>query len=128
VAIVGASTDQAKFGNRAVRAYAEAGYTVWPVNPKDGEVKGVRTYATLADLPGLPNIASLYLREAPALATLDELAAMERAAGGRIAVVYLNPGVATAAVRARGAELGLAVRPECSIRAIGRDPGEFGEA
>lgn len=34
IAIVGASADRAKFGNKAVRAYAEEGWEVWPVNPK----------------------------------------------------------------------------------------------
>jgi predicted CoA-binding protein len=125
VAIIGASADRGKFGNRAVRAYAEAGYTVWPVNPKDGEVEGVRTFASVDDLPDLPNIASIYLREPAALATLDALAEMERVSGRQIGAVYVNPGVATTAVRRRAALLGLAVRTECSIRAIGRDPEEF---
>ncbi len=30
VAVIGASTDRHKFGNKAVRAYAQRGFTVWP--------------------------------------------------------------------------------------------------
>jgi len=36
VAILGASADRAKFGNKSVRAHARAGYEVYPVNPSGG--------------------------------------------------------------------------------------------
>ena len=32
IAILGASADRAKFGNKAVRAYRQAGYEVFPIN------------------------------------------------------------------------------------------------
>ena len=41
VAILGASTDRSKFGNKAVRAFLARGYDVYPVNPKGGEVEGL---------------------------------------------------------------------------------------
>ena len=34
VAILGASADRSKFGNKAVRAFLARGYMVYPVNPK----------------------------------------------------------------------------------------------
>ena len=37
VAIIGASTDRSKFGNKSVRAHLQQGYEVFPVNPKGGE-------------------------------------------------------------------------------------------
>ena len=33
IAILGASRDSAKYGNKAVRAYASKGYGVYPINP-----------------------------------------------------------------------------------------------
>jgi predicted CoA-binding protein len=128
VAVIGASADRTKYGNAAVRAYVEGGYTVWPVNPKDGRIEGVPTFASVAELPGLPSVASIYLREPAALETLDELARMELRYRGKISVVFLNPGVGTRSVRRRAADLGLAAVHRCSIRAIGRDPKEFGPA
>jgi predicted CoA-binding protein len=125
VAIVGASKDRAKYGNRAVRAYKEAGYTVWPVNPKGGEIEGLHVFPSVDRLPSLPHRASVYLHEAAALEALDALARLETRAGRRITAVYLNPGVETPAVEARAAELGLKTVYACSIRAIGRDPEEF---
>ena len=35
VAVIGASNDRRKFGNRAVRAFVEQGHTVVPINPHD---------------------------------------------------------------------------------------------
>ncbi|MBE0477478.1 MAG: CoA-binding protein [Coriobacteriia bacterium] len=126
VAVVGASADRAKFGNKAVRAYTDEGYTVWPVNPRSGEIEGQSVYADVRDLPSLPFIASIYLHEDAAIEVLEALADMEREAGDSIAVVYLNPGADQPRVIARAEDLGLYAISTCSIRAIGRAPEEFG--
>ena len=39
IAIVGASADRAKYGNKAVRAFIQGGWTVYPVNPGVEEVE-----------------------------------------------------------------------------------------
>ena len=43
-AILGASADPAKFGHKAVLAYALQGYPVWPVNPKESHIAGHPAY------------------------------------------------------------------------------------
>jgi predicted CoA-binding protein len=55
-AVVGASQDPAKFGYRIFRNLKEAGYTVYPVNPKGGELLGAQVYPSLADLPAPPEV------------------------------------------------------------------------
>jgi predicted CoA-binding protein len=125
VAIIGASADRAKFGNKAVRAYAEEGWEVWPVNPAGGDIEGWPVFARVADLPALPERASIYLHQDAAIATLEALAALENTSGDRSAEVYLNPGVGRKAVRERADALGLHRVSRCSIRAIGRVPAEF---
>jgi predicted CoA-binding protein len=55
-AVVGASTDTSKFGNKVFRSLRQAGYIVYPVNPKGGELEGVTVYPTLADLPETPDV------------------------------------------------------------------------
>ena len=50
-AILGASTDRAKFGNISLRAHAQHGYEVYPVNPSAATIEGHTCYANLADLP-----------------------------------------------------------------------------
>ena len=51
VAILGASADRRKFGNKSVRAHAQAGYEVFPVNPKGGQIEGLPVYRSLAEVP-----------------------------------------------------------------------------
>jgi predicted CoA-binding protein len=58
-AVVGASQDPAKFGNRIFRSLRGAGYVVYPVNPKGGELEGETVYPSLADLPESPEVIDL---------------------------------------------------------------------
>jgi predicted CoA-binding protein len=58
-AVVGASQDRSKFGYRIFRSLKSAGYTVYPVNPKGGELEGGKVYASLADLPEPPEVVDL---------------------------------------------------------------------
>jgi predicted CoA-binding protein len=58
-AVVGASQDQSKFGNRVYRSLRSSGYTVYPVNPRGGELEGAKVYASLADLPQSPEVVDL---------------------------------------------------------------------
>ena len=51
VAILGASKDRAKFGNKSLRAHAAAGYQVFPIHPQESEIEGHAAYASLAALP-----------------------------------------------------------------------------
>ncbi|MHC4786946.1 MAG: CoA-binding protein [Planctomycetota bacterium] len=50
-AVVGASTDRTKYGNRVLRAYLQAGRPVHPVNPKAAEVEGLKAFPDLRSLP-----------------------------------------------------------------------------
>ena len=52
VAIIGASSNRNKFGNRALRAYERQGFTVLAINPNEREVEGHRTYPSVLDVPG----------------------------------------------------------------------------
>ena len=53
VAVIGASQNPAKYGNRAVRAYLRRGWTVYPVNPNEPSVEGLPTFRSVTDIPGL---------------------------------------------------------------------------
>lgn len=58
-AVVGASQDRSKFGYRVFDTLRRAGYTVYPVNPRGGELDGATVYASLADLPETPEVVDL---------------------------------------------------------------------
>jgi predicted CoA-binding protein len=127
VAVVGASADRAKFGNKAVRAYLQDGYTVWPVNPKGGEIEGVKVYEDLSKLPEMPFLVAIYLHEDAAVDTLDSLSDLIDSGKDEPAVVYLPPGADHPGIVERARELGLFVEQECPIVAIGHAPEEYGD-
>ena len=52
VAVLGASQDRRKFGNKAVRAYRDCGLTVLPVNPREATIEGLAAYPNLEAIDG----------------------------------------------------------------------------
>ena len=68
VAVIGASSNRRKFGNRAVRAFVSQGYTVVPINPHETEIEGLRTFASVIDVPGA--IDTAVFEKAAGLATV----------------------------------------------------------
>ena len=119
IAVIGASRDRAKFGNKCVRAYAAEGWEVFPVNPGADEVEGLTAYPTIEAVPGELQRISVYLPPEISDRAIPEIA--DKGAWE----VWFNPGSATPEVLARAREYGLNVVDGCSIRDIGRAPGEF---
>ena len=58
-ALVGASAGRSKYGNMILRDLHQAGYAIYPVNPRETEIEGLRAYRTLADLPQLPQVVDI---------------------------------------------------------------------
>ena len=50
-AVVGATDNPEKYGNRIVKNLKSRGYEVFPVNPKLKELEGLTCYSALADIP-----------------------------------------------------------------------------
>ncbi len=50
-AVIGATDNPEKYGNRIVKNLMKRGYEVFPVNPRLKEIEGLTCYATLADVP-----------------------------------------------------------------------------
>jgi len=119
IAIIGASSNRAKFGNKALRAYRNQGYTVVAVNPNASDVEGERAYPTVLDYPGPIDEATVYLTEADGRGVIDQIARKG------IKVVWLNPGADSPEVVARARELGLDTRVACSILGVGESPGAY---
>jgi uncharacterized protein len=51
-AVVGASTDREKYGNKVLRVYQQNKLDVVPINPKADQVEGLKAYPDLASVPG----------------------------------------------------------------------------
>ncbi len=122
VAVLGASKDRGKYGNKSVRAHLRAGYRVYPINPKETEIEGQPAYGGLAGLPEKVNRITIYLPPAVTRSMLPEIAA----AGA--AEVFFNPGSADDTLVAEARALGIAAIEACSIVDLGMSPSQFGEA
>ncbi|QDU57109.1 CoA-binding protein [Aeoliella mucimassa] len=110
VAIVGASADPAKYGNRSIHAHLSQGYEVFPVNPKGGEIDGLIVYTSLAEVPVEHlNRISVYLPPAVGIEVIEQIAAKG------CDELWLNPGSDAPEVLARAHELGLEPIQACSI-------------
>ena len=119
VAVVGASRDRHKFGNKALRAFRDAGHTVIPINPHETEVEGLRAYASVLDVPGPIDMATVYVQPGTAKALLDEF---ERK---RIPEIWLNPAADDDDVLAEARRRRLNVIAACSIIGAGKSPGDY---
>lgn len=121
VAILGASADRSKFGNKAVRAFLARGFTVYPVNPKGGEVEGLAVVKSLAEIPADVKLdrISVYLPPAVGLKMVPEIAA--RGCGE----LWLNPGSESEDLVAAAEQQGLNVIQACSIVAVGMSPHDL---
>jgi predicted CoA-binding protein len=116
VAVIGASSNRSKFGNRAVRAFREQGYTVVPINPHETEVEGLKAYRSVLDVPGTIDMASLYVPPEIGEQVIEEIARKG------IAEVWFNPGAESDALIARARTLQIQPIVACSIMAIGQNP------
>ena len=116
VAVIGASADRRKFGNKAVRAFLRQGYDVVPINPHETSVEGLRAYRSVLDVPGPIDMATVYLPPEIGLLVIDEIARKG------IPEVWLNPGAESPSLVAAARALGLSPVEACSIVGIGETP------
>jgi uncharacterized protein len=119
VAVIGASSNRGKYGNKALRAFARQGFTVIPINPNEPEVEGYKTYPSVLEVPGEIDMATLYVPARFGLKALEDLARKG------VGEVWLNPGADDDEVVARARTLGLKTIQACSIIAIGESPGRY---
>ena len=119
VAIIGASSNRRKFGNKALRSFEHKGYRVFAINPNEREVEGHKTFPSVLDVPDAIDMATVYVPGDVGVRVMDDLAKKG------IAEVWLNPGADDDEVVARAKALGLKVVRACSIIKIGDSPDRY---
>ena len=119
VAVIGASPHRYKFGNKALRAFEKRGFTVLAINPNEDAVEGHKTYASVLDVPGKIDMATVYVQPDVAVKVIEEIARKG------IPEVWLNPGADGDEAIRRARELGVNVIQACSIMAIGESPDRY---
>src|SRR6516225_1004410 len=118
VAIIGASNDRNKYGNKAVRAFLRQGYTVYPVNLHEATIEGLKVFKSVGEVPGKLQMISVYVPPAVLLKLLPEIAAKG------CDELWLNPGTESEQVLAEAERLGLNVIQACSIVGVGITPSQ----
>jgi uncharacterized protein len=119
VAVVGASSDRNKFGNKALRAFRAEGHTVIPINPNESEVEGLKTYASVLDVPGSIDMATVYVQPEVGQQLLAQFEEK------KIPEIWINPGAESEELVAEAKRRRLNIIQACSIVAIGRSPYSF---
>ena len=116
VAVIGASSDRRKFGNKAFRAFQAEGYRVIPINPNEASIEGVSTYPTVTAVPEKIDMATVYVPPEIGITLLEGFEKKE------IPEIWLNPGAESEALVAEARRRKLNIIEACSIIGIGRDP------
>jgi uncharacterized protein len=116
VAIIGASSNPRKFGNRAVKAFRRQGYNVVPINPHEAEIEGLKAYGSVLDVREPIDVATFYVPP-----SIGERVIAEVARKG-IPEVWLNPGSESDELIRLARALKLEPVLACSILSIGENP------
>lgn len=119
VAILGASTDPAKYGNKSVRAHVRQGWEVYPVNPKAEKIEGLKCYPALEAVPVRLDRVSVYLPPKVGITLLEAIK------GVNPGELFLNPGSESEELVAKAEEMGLKPILACSIVDVGLSPSQF---
>ena len=102
-AVVGASVDRSKYGNKVLRCYQQHGKEVSPINPRATEVEGLRAYPSLGSLPVKPKAISVITPPA-----ITERVVLEAAAAG-VTHLWMQPGAESEAAIRTAESLGMSV-------------------
>lgn len=102
-AVVGASADRGKYGNKVLRVYQQAGRVVYPVNPRRERIEGLVCYWDLASLPAKVHGVSIITPPRVTAGIIEQAMALG------IEHVWMQPGAEEAGAVARGREAGMNV-------------------
>lgn len=102
-AVVGASADRSKYGNRVLRTYMQNARTVYPVNPRGGEIEGLASSRSLAEVPATIHGVSIITPPSVTERVIEEII------GLGIEHVWMQPGAESLAAIGRAADAGLNV-------------------
>jgi predicted CoA-binding protein len=119
VAIIGASSNREKFGNKAVRAFLQQGFEVFPVHPTEQTIEGLKVFRSVLDIPCPLDKVSLYVPPAVGMKLVAEIAQKG------CKELWLNPGADSSDLYEKAQSLGLNPIIACSIVAVGVSPHDL---
>lgn len=102
-AVVGASSNRDKYGNKVLRAYQQHRQEVYPINPRADEIEGLKAYASLASVPVRLRAVSIITPP-----KITEQVVKEAAAAG-VKFVWMQPGAESPEAVQTAEDLGMEV-------------------
>jgi uncharacterized protein len=111
IAIVGASSNPDKASHGIMQKLQKAGYKVIPVNPRETEILGERSYPSLIDVPERIDIVDVFRRAEDTPAIADEAVTIGAKA------LWLQTGITSEDAAARAKAGGLTVVMDLCIGA-----------
>ena len=111
IAIVGASSNPDKASYGIMQKLQKAGYKVIPVNPRETEILGERSYPSLVDVPERIDIVDVFRRAEDTPGIADEAVTIGAKA------LWLQSGIVSEEAADRAAKGGLAVVMDARIGA-----------
>jgi uncharacterized protein len=103
IAIVGASSNPDRTSHGIMRKLQQVGYRVIPVNPRETEVLGERSFASLLDVPERIDIVDVFRRAEDTPAIADDAVTIGAKA------LWLQTGIVNEAAAERASKAGLTV-------------------
>lgn len=102
-AVVGASTNRDKYGNKVLRTYIQADRPVFPINPRATEIEELTAFADLSSVPQDIHGVSIITPPAITEKVVEE--------AGRLGIkhLWMQPGAESEAAVSRAEELGINV-------------------
>jgi uncharacterized protein len=111
IAIVGASSNPDKASHGIMRKLQQAGYRVIPVNPREPEILGERSFASLVDVPERIDIVDVFRRAEDTPSIADEAITIGAKA------LWLQTGIVSEDAAERATKAGLTVVMDTCIGA-----------
>lgn len=102
-AVIGASTNRDKYGNKVLRVYQQNDRPVFPVNPRAEEIEGLKAYPDLKSLPQKPHGISVITPPEITRSIVEEAAKLG------IKHIWMQPGAEFENAEQRGEELGVSI-------------------
>jgi uncharacterized protein len=117
-AVVGASNERYKYGNRIYRTLRGAGYKVYAVNHRENTIEGDRAYPTLSDLPEVPAVVDMVVPPENAPQVVEEAKRLG------VRAVWFQPGSENHKAIRWAKEQGLDVIQDCILVHHVQNPGK----
>ena len=73
IALVGASNDPRKYGNKILLDLISKGHNVYPVNNKEKNIEGIKSYKSVDAIPEIPSIINFVIPPNEGMAVTRDL-------------------------------------------------------